>query len=205
MGDIGCFSFFPSKNLGAFGDAGMCTTNDPELAERLQILRVHGAASKYHHTVVGGNFRIDELQAAILGVKLKYLDDWTEGRQQNKTFYEGSLSTSALGASVSTPQTMKGYRHIFNQYVLRVRRRDGLRTWLSEAGIGAAIYYPLSLHRQECFANLGYADEEFPESNRAAAETLAIPIYPELTEAQLQHVVEQIAAFYASESERKDG
>jgi dTDP-4-amino-4,6-dideoxygalactose transaminase len=196
MGDIGCFSFFPSKNLGAFGDAGMCTTNDPDLAERLEILRVHGGKRKYFHAVVGGNFRLDALQAAVLLVKLKYLDQWTERRQQNASFYDGALNELDLGENLSTPITTEGFRHIFNQYVLRVRRRDDLRERLSAAGIGTAIYYPLSLHQQECFAYLGYAAGDFPESNRAARETLAVPIYPELTEAQLHHVVRQIGDFY---------
>jgi dTDP-4-amino-4,6-dideoxygalactose transaminase len=198
MGDIGCFSFFPTKNLGAFGDAGMCTTNDPDLAEKLKTLRVHGESSRYYHADVGGNFRLDALQAAILLVKLEYLDRWTERRRQNASFYNGALSDLGLGARLSTPPATEGYRHIFNQYVLRVSRRDELQTWLAESGVGSAIYYPLSLHRQECFAYLGYEDGAFPESNRAAEETLAIPIYPELTETQLEHVVERIGAFYRS-------
>jgi dTDP-4-amino-4,6-dideoxygalactose transaminase len=196
MGDVACFSFFPSKNLGAFGDAGMCTTNDPELAEKMEILRVHGGKPKYFHAVVGGNFRLDALQAVVLLVKLEHLDRWTERRQQNAAFYDGALKELGLGASLSTPITREGHRHIFNQYVLRVSRRDDLQAWLSEAGVGTAIYYPLSLHRQQCFAYLGYEAEDFPESNRAAEETLAIPIYPELTDDQLRYVTRQLETFF---------
>lgn len=196
MGDIGCFSFFPSKNLGAFGDGGLCATNDPALAERLKILRAHGAKPKYYHAVIGGNFRLDEIQAAILLVKFKYLDRWTAGRQKNAAFYDEAFERAGLSGQVSTPVVMPGYRHIYNQYVIRVQNRDGLKKHLTDAQIGNEVYYPVPLHAQQCFAYLGYQEGDCPESSRAARETVAIPIYPELTDAQQQHVVDTIAAFY---------
>src|SRR5580698_2809715 len=156
IGDIGCFSFFPSKNLGAFGDAGLCTTNDGALAESMRVLRVHGSKPKYFHAVIGGNFRIDELQAAILRVKLKYLDGWTDGRQHNAAYYDGAFARAGLGEKLRTPPVVAGYRHIFNQYVVRVERRDALKRYLAECGIGTEIYYPLPLHLQKCFAYLNY-------------------------------------------------
>ena len=197
IGDVGCFSFFPSKNLGAFGDAGLCTTNDAELAESLRVLRVHGGKPKYFHAVVGGNFRIDELQAAVLRVKLKYLDGWTEGRQRNAAYYDAAFADAGLGEKLRTPPAVPGYRHIFNQYVVRAQNRDALRARLTERGIGSEIYYPMPLHLQKCFAYLNHRAGDFPQSERAAAETLALPIYPELNEAQLAHVVATIAEFYA--------
>ena len=196
LGDIGCFSFFPSKNLGAFGDGGMCTTNDPVLAERLRILRAHGSKPKYYHAVIGGNFRIDELQAAILLVKLKYLDQWTAKRQENAGYYDDAFARAGLGEHVLTPKVMPGYRHIYNQYVLRVKRRDELKKHLTDAKIGTEVYYPVPLHTQQCFAYLGYRSEDCPESSRAAVETLAIPIYPELNHSQQQIVVDTIVKFY---------
>ncbi len=197
IGDVGCFSFFPSKNLGAFGDAGLCTTNDAELAESLRVLRVHGGKPKYFHAVVGGNFRIDELQAAVLRVKLKYLDGWTEGRQRNAAYYDAAFADAGLGEKLRTPAAVPGYRHIFNQYVVRAQNRDALRARLTERGIGSEIYYPVPLHLQKCFAYLNHRAGDFPQSERAAAETLALPIYPELNKAQLAHVVATIAEFYA--------
>src|SRR6267154_3198679 len=197
IGDIGCFSFFPSKNLGAFGDAGLCTTNDPELAESLRVLRVHGGKPKYFHAVIGGNFRLDELQAAVLRVKLKYLDGWTEGRQRNAAYYDAAFADAGLGEKLRTPAAVPGYRHIFNQYVVRAQNRDALRARLTERGIGSEIYYPVPLHLQKCFAYLNHRAGDFPQSERAAAETLALPIYPELNEAQLAYVVATIAEFYA--------
>jgi dTDP-4-amino-4,6-dideoxygalactose transaminase len=196
IGDIGCFSFFPSKNLGAFGDAGLCTTKDPELAERMRVLRVHGGKPKYFHALIGGNFRIDELQAAVLRIKLKYLDGWTSARQRNAAYYDRAFSSARLGDRVITPRAAPGQRHIFNQYVIRVHERDPLRKFLGEHGIGTEIYYPVPLDRQECFSYLGYAPGAFPESERAAAETLAIPIYPELTEEQLGTVVARVAEYF---------
>lgn len=196
LGDIGCFSFFPSKNLGAFGDGGMCTTNDPVLAERLEVLRVHGGKPKYHHAVIGGNFRLDELQAAVLLVKLKYLDEWTRQRQANARYYDDSFARANVGAYLRTPDALPDRRHIYNQYVVRVDRRDELRRHLAAAKIGTEIYYPIALHDQKCFAYLGYEASDCPESARAAAETLAVPIYPELSEAQKRHVVDAIVKFY---------
>jgi dTDP-4-amino-4,6-dideoxygalactose transaminase len=196
IGDIGCFSFFPSKNLGAFGDAGLCTTNDPDLAEHMRVLRVHGGKPKYFHAFIGGNFRIDELQAAILRVKLKHLDAWTESRQRNAAYYSAAFERAGLAPHIVTPRAPATGRHIFNQYAIRAERRDELRAALTERGIGTEIYYPVPLHLQQCFAHLGHQQGDFPESERAAAETLALPVYPELSEAQLAHVVAAVAEFY---------
>ena len=195
IGDIGCFSFFPSKNLGAFGDAGLCTANDAELAERLRVLRVHGGKPKYYHAVIGGNFRLDALQAAILSVKLKYLDEWTAGRQANADTYDRMFAASAAAGSVVVPKRLQGFRHIFNQYVIRVEQRDELRAFLTESGIGTEIYYPVSLHEQQCFSYLGYSGDAFPQSSLAARSTLALPIYPELTTEQQSYVVDRITEF----------
>jgi dTDP-4-amino-4,6-dideoxygalactose transaminase len=197
IGDIGCFSFFPSKNLGAFGDAGLCTTNDEALAESMRVLRVHGGKPKYFHSVIGGNFRIDELQAAILRVKLKYLDGWTQGRQRNAEYYDTAFAGTGLGPKLRTPFAIEGQRHIYNQYVVRAQGRDALRARLAERGIGSEIYYPVPLHLQACFAYLNYHAGDFPESEQAAKETLALPIYPELEQGQLAHVVATVAEFYA--------
>jgi dTDP-4-amino-4,6-dideoxygalactose transaminase len=196
LGDIGCFSFFPSKNLGAFGDAGLCTTEDAALAERMRVLRVHGGQPKYFHALIGGNFRIDELQAAVLRVKLKYLDEWTQGRQRNAAFYDAAFADAALAARIAAPKKSARGRHIYNQYVVRTERRDALRAFLTERHIGTEIYYPVPLHLQECFAYLGHARGDFPHSERAAAETLALPIYPELSTEQLDAVVAAIGEFY---------
>jgi dTDP-4-amino-4,6-dideoxygalactose transaminase len=196
FGDIGCLSFFPTKNLGAFGDAGMCVTNDAALAERMQILRVHGGKPKYYHALIGGNFRIDELQAAVLNVKLPHLDEWTAARQRNAAYYGGAFARAALGDAVRPPPVLPGARHIYNQYVVRVHDRDALRARLEAAGVGTEIYYPVPLHLQQCFAYLGHSVGEFALSERAATETLALPIFPELTETQLQYVVDSIAAHY---------
>ncbi|MDJ0927445.1 MAG: DegT/DnrJ/EryC1/StrS family aminotransferase [Gammaproteobacteria bacterium] len=193
MGDIGCFSFFPSKNLGAFGDGGMCTTKDADIAERLRVLRAHGSKPKYYHALIGGNFRLDALQAAILSVKLKYLDRWTEGRQKNATYYDAALSE--IPGVLTTPSRTTGQRHIYNQYVMRVRDRDGLREHLSAANIGNEVYYPVPLHMQQCFSSLGYQPEDCPESARAARETIAIPIYPELDDDQKSSVVTALADY----------
>jgi dTDP-4-amino-4,6-dideoxygalactose transaminase len=200
IGDVGCFSFFPSKNLGAFGDAGMCTTNDPELAERLKVLRAHGSKPKYYHAVVGGNFRLDELQAAILLVKFRYLDEWTARRQQNAAFYDRAFGLAGLSGKVTTPLVTPGYRHIYNQYVIRVKDRDALKGRLSDAQVGNEVYYPVPLHLQKCFAHLGYEAGDCPESAKAALETVAIPVYPELSQDQQRHVVETVTNFYRPES-----
>jgi dTDP-4-amino-4,6-dideoxygalactose transaminase len=195
MGDYGCFSFFPSKNLGAFGDGGIVTTKDPQVYERLKILRTHGAKPKYHHQVVGGNFRLDALQAAIVAVKLDYLDDWTAARQHNAARYRDLFASAGLTERVHLP-IEKENRHIYNQFVIRVDAdRDDLRAYLGEHGIGSEVYYPVPMHLQACFAGLGYRAGDFKVSERAADQTLALPIYPELTESQQIYVVEQIDAF----------
>ena len=195
MGTYGCFSFFPSKNLGCFGDAGMVTTDNGEVYEKLKVLRGHGSKPKYYHNVIGGNFRLDALQAAILLVKLNYLDQWTEKRRENARTYRALFADKGL-EHLELPYENKG-RHIYNQFVIKVGpERDGLRVYLSERGIGTEIYYPLSLHVQECFRYLGYRPEECPIAVNAAARTLALPIYPELEYEQLEYVVETINSFY---------
>ncbi len=194
MGEYGCFSFFPSKNLGAFGDGGMVTTNSKELYERLTILRGHGAKPKYYHRVIGGNFRLDALQAAVLLVKLKYLDQWTARRAGNAGTYRELFEKIGL-AEVSLP-VEKQKRHIYNQFVIRLKGgRDKLREFLNAQGIGTEVYYPLPLHVQECFKYLGHRPEDFQESVDAAATTLALPIYPELKREQQELVVEKIKEF----------
>jgi len=195
MGDYGCFSFFPSKNLGAFGDGGVVTAGDPQVYERLKILRVHGSEPKYYHQVVGGNFRLDALQAAIVAVKLEYLDGWTAGRQRNAARYRELFAAAGLTPRIGLP-VEKENRHIYNQFIIRVPdRRDDLRAYLGEQGIGTEIYYPVPMHLQACFASLGYQAGDFPMSEQAAAQTLALPIYPELSEDQLAYVVEKIAEY----------
>jgi len=196
FGDIGCLSFFPTKNLGAFGDAGMCVTRDAGLAERMSVLRVHGGKPKYYHSMIGGNFRIDELQAAVLNVKFPHLDAWTAARQRNAAFYDRAFAAAKLGEAVRTPHAVPGGRHIYNQYVIRARDRDRLRQHLADQRIGSEIYYPVPLHLQQCFAYLGHGAGAFVHSEAAAQETLALPIYPELVPEQLQYVVDSIARFY---------
>lgn len=196
IGDVGCLSFFPTKNLGAFGDAGMCVTNDDALAAKLRILRVHGGEPKYYHAVIGGNFRIDELQAAVLLVKFRYLEQWHEARRRNAAYYDAAFRKAGLTVRLSTPTARPGYRHVYNQYVIRVPDRDRLRAYLAECGVGTEVYYPVPLHMQQCFAYLGYRPGDCPEAARAAQETLALPVYPELGDAQLQHVVDTISGFY---------
>ena len=196
FGDVGCLSFFPTKNLGAFGDAGMCVVNDPALAERIEILRVHGGKPKYFHAFIGGNFRIDELQSAVLNVKFKQLDAWSAGRQHNAAVYDEAFERADLGKAVATPRRVEGVRHIYNQYVIRARDRDLLRQHLMASGVGTEIYYPLPLHLQDCFEYLKHRKGDFPEAERAAQETLALPIFPELTEPQLHYVVDTVADFY---------
>ena len=198
VGDVGCLSYFPTKNLGAFGDAGMCVTNDSALHERMRILRVHGGEPKYYHELIGGNFRLDELQAAVLVVKLKHLDDWTLARQRNADHYDALIREAGLGPAVRAPKRVAGGRHIFNQYVIRTERRDALRAHLAANGVGTEIYYPVPLHAQRCFVYLGHDPADFPESQRAAAEVLALPIYPELTAEQREYVVGCIAGFVRS-------
>ena len=192
MGTVGCFSFFPSKNLGACGDGGMITTNDEELAARLRILRNHGARPKYYHKLVGGNFRLDAMQAAILRVKLRHLDDWTAARQKNAAKYRELFAGCE---AVKCPPELPERRHIYNQFSLRVPRHDELREHLKSKKIGCEVYYPVPLHVQECFAELGYKAGDLPESEKAAAEALAIPIYPELTDEQQKLVADEIKGF----------
>jgi dTDP-4-amino-4,6-dideoxygalactose transaminase len=195
IGDIGAFSFFPSKNLGAFGDAGMVTTSDESLARLMRQLRVHGMEPKYFHSMVGGNFRLDALQAAVLRVKLRRLDTWHDGRRRNAARYRELFAQAGI-EQVTLPQDVPG--HIYNQFVIRVPQRDALRDHLSARAIGTEIYYPLPLHMQACFAGLGYQEGDFPHAERAAREVLALPIYPELEDAALQRVVASIADFYAA-------
>lgn len=195
IGTIGCFSFFPSKNLGAAGDGGLLTTNDDELAARLRILRNHGMEPKYYHQVVGINSRLDALQAAVLRVKLKYLDEWTAARGRNAARYNALFRQAEL-EHIVTPQAHTDCRHIFHQYTIRCPRRDELKAHLQQSGIGTEVYYPVPLHLQECFAFLGHQPGDLPETERAARECLSLPIYPELTAEQQQYVVEKIADFY---------
>lgn len=196
LGDYGCFSFFPSKNLGGGGDGGMVTVRDEAKAEHLRVLRVHGMEPKYYHRLVGGNFRFDAMQAAIISVKLPYLDGWTEARQRNAARYNALFEELAVaGDLVRTPVELPARRHIYNQYVIRVPRRDELRQHLLDNGIGCEVYYPVPLHLQECFAYLGYGEGDFPVSEQAAAETLALPVYPEMNDDQLNMVASTIAQF----------
>ncbi len=213
IGHYGCFSFFPSKNLSGAGDGGMVTTNDPERAEKLRSLRVHGMTERYHHPYVGANMRFDALQAAVVSVKLKYLDEWTEARQRNADYYnrrfaeEGLAEEPAEGTSgapdapgggrITTPN-VKTDRHVFNQYVIRAEQRDALFHHLKENAIGTAIYYPKCLHQQECLQYLEYGSGDFPQSENAAAETLALPVYPELTAEQAEAVVDTVKNFYTA-------
>jgi dTDP-4-amino-4,6-dideoxygalactose transaminase len=195
MGDYGCFSFFPSKNLGAFGDGGIVTVKKEANAEVLRVLRMHGSKPKYFHKLIGGNFRLDALQAAVVSVKLKYLDGWSKKRQENARRYDALFAEAGLAGKIGLPTVVQN-RHIFNQYIIRVpQKRDDLRTHLGEKGVGSEIYYPLPLHLQACFADLGYGAGSFPESEKAAEETLALPIYPELSDEQLVHVVDCIKGF----------
>ena len=222
IGHYGCFSFFPSKNLGAAGDGGMIVTNDGKRAENLMRLRAHGSKPKYYHKVVGGNFRLDTLQAAVVTAKLKHLDDWTLGRQHNAERYDRFFQNSGLQVADSSRYSSNGSsypgpagdkhsrngathvflpkvvadRHIFNQYVIRTARRDPLKTALQDNGVGTEIYYPVPMHLQECFLSLGHKLGAFPESENAARETLALPIYPELTEFQAQYVVQCVRDFF---------
>ncbi|MEN6311943.1 MAG: DegT/DnrJ/EryC1/StrS family aminotransferase, partial [Acidobacteriota bacterium] len=214
IGHYGCFSFYPSKNLGAAGDGGMVVTGDGRRAERLACLRAHGSKPKYHHRLVGGNFRLDTLQAAIVLAKFRHLDDWTAARQRNAARYDRLFVETGLAAPddpaeaagnppgrrrppVTLPKILTD-RHIFNQYVIRVSPRNELRAALQAKGVATEIYYPVPLHLQECFAALGYHRGSFPESERAAEETLALPVYPELTEEQARYVVQGIRDYFAA-------
>ncbi|MFC2161460.1 DegT/DnrJ/EryC1/StrS family aminotransferase [Acidobacteriota bacterium] len=203
MGHLGILSFFPSKNLGGFGDGGMVLTSDKELSQRLKLLRTHGSKNKYFYDTIGGNFRLDALQAAVLRVKLKHLDAWHRSRMQNAVDYDGLFVESDLvkNGFVQTPATVYknsnvSHYHVYNQYVIRAQRRDELHEFLKSNGVPTAIYYPLPLHLQECFSNLGYKKGDFPVSEKAAEEVLALPIYPELNKDQLEYVVSKIKEFY---------
>jgi dTDP-4-amino-4,6-dideoxygalactose transaminase len=195
MSAIGCFSFFPSKNLGGAGDGGLMTTDDDQLADKLRLLRVHGMQPKYYHQIVGINSRLDALQAAVLGVKLKYLDQWSDARRRNAEHYDRLFAEAGV-EEVVTPTVRPNRRHIFNQYTIRCSRRDELMDFLKRRGVGAEIYYPAPLHLQECFAYLGYKPGDLPVTEQASRECLSLPIYPELTEEMRRYVVDQIAEFY---------
>jgi dTDP-4-amino-4,6-dideoxygalactose transaminase len=197
VGDIGCFSFFPTKNLSAFGDAGLVTTGDDELAHALRLIRLHGSEPKYFHKVVGGNFRLDALQAAVLRVKAPYLASWTEGRRRNAARYRSLINAAGLANHVTVPTEPAGSFHIYHQFVVRVgARRNALKSHLLSRGVETEIYYPLPLHLQECFAPLGYRNGAFPHAESAALETLALPIYSELTDEQISHVVDAMTEFF---------
>jgi dTDP-4-amino-4,6-dideoxygalactose transaminase len=204
LGTLGCFSFFPSKNLGGAGDGGMVVTRDSDLACRIRLLRVHGAQLKYYHSMIGFNSRLDELQAAILRAKLPYLDDWTAMRRRNACFYQAELRSAGLDQKVVPPTVLPGRTHVFHHFVIRCRQRDELREFLESRGIGTATYYPVPLHQQECFRYLRYAPEDFPRSCAAARETLALPVHPQLTPEQKAFVVTSIAEFYAAKQYHED-
>ncbi|MFC1693999.1 DegT/DnrJ/EryC1/StrS family aminotransferase [Candidatus Latescibacterota bacterium] len=196
LGRMGCFSFFPSKNLGGAGDGGMVVTNDGELAEKIRILRVHGSKPKYYNSLVGINSRLDALQAAVLRVKLNHLDDWSVARRANAAAYERLFAENGLSEEIITPVIPDGFSHIFNQFVIRIKNRDNLREFLGNHDIGTEIYYPVPLHLQKCFSYLGCKKGDLPVSEEAAETTLALPIYPELTEEMQRYVVNAIARFY---------
>jgi len=198
FGDLGCFSFFPSKNLGGFGDAGLVSTESSDLAARLRMLRMHGESAKYHHAVTGINSRLDSLQAAILSVKLRYLETWCEARIARAETYRRLFSASGLVGNgvLAIPAQSADKSHVFNNYVIRTEKRDELKQFLSNNAIQSEIYYPVPLHLQKCFADLAHRQGEFPQSELAANQVLALPLYPELTTAQQEFVVTTIDAFY---------
>jgi dTDP-4-amino-4,6-dideoxygalactose transaminase len=195
---MGAFSLFPSKNIGCFGAGGLVTDSSHELDGTLRELRVHGQSGPYLHPAVGGNFRIDALQAAILRVKLPHVGDWIEGRRSNAQRYRHLVCEAGLEHTIGLPAAVAGRGHTFNQYVIRAPRRDELRTFLNERGIGAAVYYPLPLHLQPCFEHLGYGEGDFPIAEQASHEVLALPVFPELTEQEQEEVVQAIEEFYAN-------
>jgi dTDP-4-amino-4,6-dideoxygalactose transaminase len=198
IGNLGCFSFFPSKNLGGFGDGGLVSANSTELAARLRMLRMHGESAKYHHAVTGINSRLDALQAAVLMVKQKYLEAWCEDRIERAGTYHRLFSASGIVGSgiLAIPPTSAGKSHVYNNYVIRAERRDALKQFLAESGIQSEIYYPLPLHLQKCFADLAYKQGDFPKAEAAAKQVLALPLFPELTLSQQQAVVERVGDFY---------
>ena len=198
IGVVGAYSFFPSKTLGCFGDGGLVTTDNAELDRSLRELRMHGQSGPYRHPVVGGNFRIDALQAAILRVKLPHVGGWIEGRRANANRYRRLFTDAGLEQTVRLPEAVSGRGHTFNQYVVRVSRRDELRAFLTDRGIGAAVYYPLPLHLQPCFEGLGYEEGDFPVAEQASREVLALPVFPELIEREQEEVVQAIEEFYAN-------
>jgi dTDP-4-amino-4,6-dideoxygalactose transaminase len=200
IGAAGWFSFYPTKNLGAFGDAGMVVCRDDSLAAKIRALRNHGMETRYYHRWLGGNFRIDAIQSAVLNVKLPHLDAWSDGRRARAAFYRAAFARHTLPITLPTEVYAESgvpRHHIYNQFIIRAPKRDALRAHLTKAGIGTEIYYPLPLHLQECFSDLGHREDDFPEAERAAKETLALPVFAELTEEQQAYVVEQVAAFYA--------
>jgi dTDP-4-amino-4,6-dideoxygalactose transaminase len=206
MGHLGCFSFFPSKNLGGFGDGGMVVTNDTDLYEKVKKMRVHGSKPKYYHKIVGGNFRLDALQAAVLNVKFKYLDEWSQKRRENAAFYDSNFAdTEAVKSGLlKLPQAVykngdDENHHIYNQYTITSESRESLRTYLKENGIGTEISYPVPLHLQECFAPLGYIKGDLPVSEMCAEKALSIPIYQELSEEQKNEIVKKTADFYSNQ------
>lgn len=196
FGDIGCFSFFPSKNLGAFGDGGLVTTNNPDLYDKMDYLKNHGAFPKYYHKFIGGNFRLDAIQAAVLDIKLKYLDAWTLKRQKNAQYYNQGIKNRNLDKFINPPIVTDEYRHIFNQYIIRCEQRDNLLAYLKSKNIGCEIYYPVTFNNQECFKHLKYKAGDFPVAEKAAMECLAIPIYPELSKDQRDYILNTINEFY---------
>ena len=196
FGLAGCFSFFPSKNLGAFGDGGMITTSDKSLADRIRIIRNHGSNPKYHHKLLGGNFRLDAIQAAVLRVKLKHLEEWTEMRRENAAYYTQRLQELGLTGEKIIPPPVVRERHVYNQYVVRAKNRDALREFLGSRGVGTEIYYPKAIHLQDCVIECRYKQGDFPISEKASDEVLALPIYPELNSEDKEYVVSMIKEFY---------
>ena len=203
IGDAGILSFFPSKNLGGFGDGGMVLTNDEKLAQKLKLLRVHGSRNKYFYDIIGGNFRLDAIQAAVLRIKLKHLDGWQRKRKEKASYYQRIFTESGLVAEgvVQTPEALyknssTEYFHTYHQYVIRAKERDKMKEFLEEKGVNTAIYYPLPLHLQKCFTYLGYREGDFPVAEKASREVLALPIYPELTADQQDYIASSITEFY---------
>jgi dTDP-4-amino-4,6-dideoxygalactose transaminase len=200
MGRTGCFSFYPAKNLGAYGDAGMVVTSDSDVAERLRVLRQHGAADEYAFEMIGGNFRMDSIQAAVLSVKLRYMDRWIDDRNEKANLYRELFDESRLSAEEISRPSASADRNVWNQFVVRAERRDDLRSYLAEHGVASKVFYPAPLHLADCLRHLGYALGDFPESERASRESLALPIYPELAKDQVAKVVSTVRDFYRERS-----